>query len=334
MTFHKKIMVVVGATGNQGSSVARTFLTLPNWHVRCITRKPSSEKATILAQLGAEVVQADLSELPTLSPAFADANAIFLNTDFWETYRPLAASGAAPEVCSQTAFDKEVSNGKNAVIAAAGLPTLERLVYSSLPSIRDASNGKYTRSFHPESKASIVKYIEAEQPELAKKLSILYAGAYTTNRLLSPTLDPKTGKYISMTPCAPQAKMGVLDPLSATGSFVRALVEDEEPGVKLLAYNTDSYLSFQEISELWSKVTGKEAQYVQVSADVMHQQLGLPWELLDALSGMPDNGYDALVGVKRPHHLKNPPKTQSFEAWLREKDVKELLGEDLNVYEE
>jgi hypothetical protein len=327
MVSTKKIIVIVGATGNQGGSVARTFLTLSNWHVRCITRKPSSEKGVALAQLGAEVVQADLADLASLTSAFADANAIFLNTDFWETYRPLVASGVAPETCSQTAFDKEVSNGKNAAIAAAGIPSLERFVYSSLPSIREASNGKYTRSFHPESKASIVKYIEAEQPQLAQKLSIIYAGAYTTNRLLYPTLNPKNGQYISMTPCSLQAKMAILDPLLATGPFIRALIEDEEPGVKLLAYNNQSFLSFKEVLELWSKVTGKEAQYIQANADDMHQQLGLPYELLDALSGMADNGYEDLKDVMKPDQLKNPPKTQSFEAWLAQRDVKELLGD-------
>jgi NAD(P)-dependent dehydrogenase (short-subunit alcohol dehydrogenase family) len=323
----KKVIVIVGATGNQGGSVARTFLNLPNWHVRCIARNPSSEKALALVQLGAEVIQADLSAPETLPSAFANANAIFLNTDFIETYKSLVASGESPENCSQTAFDKEVFNGKNAVVAAAGVPSLERFVYSSLPSMRDASNGKYTRSFHAESKASIVKYIEAEQPELAKKLSILYAGAYTTNNLLAPTLDPKSGQYILMTPCSPQAKIAILDPLSATGLFVRALVEDEEIGIKLLAYNNESFLNFTEIVQLWSKVTGKEAQYFQVSADEIHQQLGLPYELLDAVSAIADKGYEDMKGVVKPDQLKNPPKTQTFEAWLRQRDVKELLGD-------
>ncbi|KAH8657679.1 hypothetical protein BX600DRAFT_551982 [Xylariales sp. PMI_506] len=327
MASTKKVIAVIGATGNQGGSVARTFLTLPNWHVRCITRKPLSEAAVALEKLGAQVVQADLSDADSLASAFADANAIFLNTDFWETYRPLLASGVAPETCSQTAFEKEVSNGKNAVIAAATIPTLERFVYSALPSVRDATGGKYNRSFHPESKASIVKFIETENPDLAKKMSIIYPGAYTTNRLLSPTFDPRSGQYISMTPCSPEATMAILDPIAATGLFVRALIEDEKPGVRLLAYNNDSFLSIKRIIALWSEVVGKEAQYVNASGDFMHQQLGLPYELLDALSAIAENGYSDLTDVMKPDNLLHPPKTQTYEDWLRQRDIRELLGE-------
>lgn len=323
----QKLIVVVGATGNQGGSVARTFLALPNWRVRCITRNPTSEKAAALENLGAEVVQADISDPSSLPPAFADANAIFLNTDFWETYRPLLASGVAPEVCSQTAYDKEVSRGKNAVIAAAEIPTLERFIYSSLPSFRDASNGQWTRSFHPESKASIVKYIEAEQPELAKKLSILYAGAYITNRMLTPVLDPRSGQYVLMTPCSPKASIVIVDQQSAIGPFVRCLVEDEEIGVKLLAYNHDSELTFEEVVRLWSKMTGKEAKYIQMGVEDMHQKLGLQYELLDAFGAIAEHGYAGFKGIMKPEELRNPPKTHSYEDWLRQKDVKELLGQ-------
>src|SRR5207248_8273098 len=82
-TSEKKTIVVIGATGNQGSSVARTFLSLPHWHVRCLTRNPSSAAAQTLSGLGAELVQGDLSDPASLTRAFASANTIFANTDFW-----------------------------------------------------------------------------------------------------------------------------------------------------------------------------------------------------------------------------------------------------------
>jgi uncharacterized protein YbjT (DUF2867 family) len=105
---HKKIVVVVGATGNQGSSVAWTFLSLSTWHVRCLTRNPSSSAAQTLSGVGAEVVQGDLSDPPSLTRAFDSANAIFANTDFWATYREPstpAKSAAAGKTSSELAFD-------------------------------------------------------------------------------------------------------------------------------------------------------------------------------------------------------------------------------------
>ena len=81
----KKLIVVTGATGKQGSSVANTFLTLPYWHVRALTRNPSSEASKSLAARGAEVIHADFDDEASLTKAFENAHAIFLNTIFWET---------------------------------------------------------------------------------------------------------------------------------------------------------------------------------------------------------------------------------------------------------
>lgn len=130
MDSSKKIIVVVGATGNQGSSVAHTFLKLPGWHVRCVSRNPSSPVSVALTALGAEVVRADLSDASSLGPAFANANAIFLNTDFWETYRSPATAALAKEkgiLESDIAFETEVSRGKNVAHAAAAVSAIFRL---------------------------------------------------------------------------------------------------------------------------------------------------------------------------------------------------------------
>lgn len=51
--------------------------------------------------------------------------------------------------------------------------------------MKAASGGKYPHSNHWETKASIVEYIQAEQPELAKKTSYIYIGAYITNPFLA-----------------------------------------------------------------------------------------------------------------------------------------------------
>jgi uncharacterized protein YbjT (DUF2867 family) len=56
----KKTIVVVGATGIQGGSVVDTFLGLSNWHVRAMTRKPSSKAAQALSAKGEDFIKADL----------------------------------------------------------------------------------------------------------------------------------------------------------------------------------------------------------------------------------------------------------------------------------
>ncbi|MCB0237595.1 MAG: NmrA family NAD(P)-binding protein, partial [Anaerolineae bacterium] len=68
----KKLIAVVGATGAQGGGLARAILDDPNslFALRAITRKPDSEAAQALAARGAEVVQADLDSVESLTQAF------------------------------------------------------------------------------------------------------------------------------------------------------------------------------------------------------------------------------------------------------------------------
>lgn len=78
-----KLVVVVGITGNQGGSVADTFLTDNNWRVRAITRHPSKPAAQEWKSRGVELVAADQDDVDSLTKAFTGAHAIFAMTDYW-----------------------------------------------------------------------------------------------------------------------------------------------------------------------------------------------------------------------------------------------------------
>lgn len=323
----KKIIAVVGATGNQGGSVARTFLALPEWHVRCLTRNPSSKASQDLVSLGAEVVQADMNSESSMSNAFKDVHAIFLNTDFWETYRPLAA-GASPTNPDEPspsiiAFEREVSHGKNAALAASKVPTLERLVYSALLPAGKLSHGKYVHSYHWESKAAIVEFLKSEVPELAKKTSEIYLGAYTTNALLMPRPDPASGKFTFISPLSAQTRIPIIDPTASTGPFVRALIESEPAGTRLLAY--DSYPTMSEAVDIWRRASGKEVSFHVMPIQKMVEVLGIPIEVLDGVGFIEEFGYMGGEKVTEPDALSTKVNTKSFEEWMMERDWKEVL---------
>jgi nucleoside-diphosphate-sugar epimerase len=55
-----KLIVIIGITGNQGSSVASTFLADPTWRIRGLTRNPSSPASRALSACGVEMLHADL----------------------------------------------------------------------------------------------------------------------------------------------------------------------------------------------------------------------------------------------------------------------------------
>jgi uncharacterized protein YbjT (DUF2867 family) len=90
MSSHTRVLAVVGATGNQGGSLAHAALAdaEKRFKVRALTRNPQSANAKELAALGADVVQADLDDLDSLKQAFAGAQAAYCVTNFWEHFSP------------------------------------------------------------------------------------------------------------------------------------------------------------------------------------------------------------------------------------------------------
>jgi len=86
----KKIIAVVGATGAQGGGLVRAILGDPagGFAVRALTRNVDSAKARELAELGAEVVAADVDDPASLERAFAGAWGAFCVTFFWEHFSP------------------------------------------------------------------------------------------------------------------------------------------------------------------------------------------------------------------------------------------------------
>ena len=103
-----KLIAVCGATGNQGQislpchffhrsrvfdsdasaggSTARGLLRFPaNYSVRALTRNPQSEAAKKLADLGAEVVKADLTVPSEVTAALSGCWGVFAVTDYYDT---------------------------------------------------------------------------------------------------------------------------------------------------------------------------------------------------------------------------------------------------------
>jgi len=86
----KKVIAVAGATGAQGGGLVRAILSDSNsaFKARALTRNVNSEKSRKLAELGAEVVQADLEDKESVEKAFSGAYGVFCVTFFWEHFSP------------------------------------------------------------------------------------------------------------------------------------------------------------------------------------------------------------------------------------------------------
>src|SRR6266403_122443 len=75
----KKLIAVIGATGQQGGGVLRALKDRGQFKVRALTRNPDKHR-----ELAEEVVEADLAKPETLKAAFEGAHGVFLVTNFGE----------------------------------------------------------------------------------------------------------------------------------------------------------------------------------------------------------------------------------------------------------
>lgn len=86
----KKIIAVVGATGAQGGGLVRAIHSDPNseFTARALTRDVNSDKAKALADLGAEVIAADVDDPASMKRAFEGAYGAFCVTFYWAHFSP------------------------------------------------------------------------------------------------------------------------------------------------------------------------------------------------------------------------------------------------------
>ena len=252
--------------------MARTFLRLPGWKVRGITRNPSSTAAQSLAEKGVEILKGDLDDKQSLLPAFEGASVVFSNTDFFgHLFAAIASNditgGRTP---NEYAFDREVEQGINIAEAAASpevLKTLKRFVLSSLSDTRKWSNGKYTYAYHNNAKAEMIRVIQKRMPELAQRMSTVQIGHYVTNWRASPLMAPQKqpdGSFVVQRTFSPTYRMPYVVAHEDTGPFVKALV-DLPSATNLLGVS--EHMTVPEWTKLWGGVMGVKAVYKQVSEE-------------------------------------------------------------------
>jgi uncharacterized protein YbjT (DUF2867 family) len=79
----EKIVLITGATGQQGGATARA-LAGKGFKLRGLTRKPDSDAAKKLAGLGVEIVQGDLDDVESLKAALKGTWGVFGVQNTWE----------------------------------------------------------------------------------------------------------------------------------------------------------------------------------------------------------------------------------------------------------
>lgn len=154
-----RTIVVVGASGNQGSGVVRALLNSKAtrdmiWLVRGTTRDPNSAKAKkFLADHQTTdnrltLVAGNVYDQASLQDAFADAYGVFAITSEYYPGRLLM---------NREDMQHEVEAGYNIVLAAEKCG-IEHFVFSSLPDMVKTTGGRFPNIHHMNNKHTIEKF--------------------------------------------------------------------------------------------------------------------------------------------------------------------------------
>ncbi|TVY62421.1 NmrA-like family domain-containing protein 1 [Fusarium oxysporum f. sp. cubense] len=273
-----KVLVVIGITGNQGSSVANAFFQLPDWHIRGISRDPTSPAAQHWISRGVEVVKADIDNIDSLKDAFRGATAIFAVTDIYNLiFNPANISGAheAGITVNEYARNIETKQGMNIAIAAncpAVSVTLTHFIFSNLSDTKRWSRGKYTWNFHFDGKADVVKQIKEKMPDLAAKLSTVQVGMYTSNWKggMGRPQKQKDGSFVVQIPDVGEVKLPWIFVERDTGVYVKALLENS-PGKDILAVS--EMATWRDFWTLWANTQEVKLEIQVVSVENFFQSL-------------------------------------------------------------
>ena len=290
MTTEKKTILVFGATGAQGGSVARNLLARGRYAVRAFTRNGGSPAAQALRELGAEIVEGNLDDRASIRAALEGVYGVFGVTNFWEH------------------FEKEAEQGRNIIRAVAG-SDVQHLVYSSLPPIAKATGG-LLRSPHFD--------IKAEHEELIRSLGIpatfVHVPFYYENFLyFFPPRPAGDGTYQFGFPQGerPLAAISVQD----VGRIVAPLFEQPEAYLGQTLKLAGDELPAAEYAAAMSRATGADIRYAHVPREVF-AALGFPGaaDLADMFE------YYRLHIPSRVKDIETcraiAPELQSFESWV------------------
>ncbi len=303
----KKIIAVAGATGSQGGGLVRAILTDPSgeFTVRALTRNPNSDKARALANLGAEVVAANVDDIESLKRAFEDAYGAFCVTFFWEHFSP----------------EKETSEARN-LARAAEHAGVQHVIWSTLEDSRKSVplsddrmptlQGKY-KVPHLDSKA------EADDDFRKLSATLLLTSFYWDN-LINFGMGPKRdadGKLAFTLPTA-DARVPTIaaeDIGKCSYGIFRRGPESRGKTVGIAG----EHLTGAQMAATLSEAIGEEVRYNYVPPEV-YRTFGFPGaeDLGNMFQFFRDFSGDLCSARSLEFSRSVNPGLQTFRAWLKE----------------
>jgi uncharacterized protein YbjT (DUF2867 family) len=302
----KKIIAVVGATGQQGGGLARAILDDPTgqFALRAITRRPDSAGAKALADRGAEVVTADLDDVASLTAALQGAYGAYFVTAFWE----------------YNSVEREQAQAR-AMAAAARATGLRHVVWSTLPDTRlhipmdddraPTLHGNY-KVPHFDSKGEADAFFTEAGVPTTFLSTTMYFEAFLD--FFRPTRDDD-GTLALHVPMGDRTLAGI-----AAEDIGRTAFGIFERGTDLVGQTVNisgENLTGDEYAAAFTKELGENVVYRPLSLDAVR---ALPVPGADDIANMffyYAEHADVFAGVRDPQQVRKlNPRLQDFATWL------------------
>lgn len=237
-----KLLVVIGATGNQGGSVVSYVSKELSdmYKIRAITRDSTTQRAQELKDMGIEVAEGDVTDRNSLVKALNGADVVF----------------------SMTSTGDELETGKSIADVSAEVGA-KFIIWSSLPSVSKITEGELqVPNF--EMKAGVEEYIRG----LPIKSAIFAPGNFLQN--FQTLLKPKKVEdgYSIYNIMDPKSTFPCIDVVADTGKFVGTILASPDKFNGKTILGALGLYTLEEIAQSISKSTGKTVTYNQIPVDV------------------------------------------------------------------
>ncbi len=274
-----RIILVTGATGNQGGTVARHLLQRGKFKVRAMVRDQNKHSAQVLKQLGAEIVTADFNDRASLDRAVQGVYGVFSMQDL------------------QDGIPAEIRYGKS-IAEAAKAAGIQHFVYSSV-----GSADQNTGVPHFDSKFQIEECIRT----IGLHYTILRPVFFFYNyNMMLPMIKNGTLQQ----PLSPNTKLQQLSE-EDYGNMVADVFERPADFAYRAIEVASVDMTMTEIAAAFSHVMGKPINYQQIPFETFEQQAGLEMTLM--YRWFENVGYTAdFAQLKRDF-----PAPTDFESYLR-----------------
>src|SRR2546426_1082945 len=234
-----KTILVAGATGQQGGTVARSLLKRGH---RVIGLTRSASKLNALAAAGIEGVQGDLTQRESMTPLRRNVEGFFVVT-----------TPFGPDFSVH--LEKEVQQGTTAIDAAKAA-SVGHVVLSSV-----ASADRNTGIPHFESKAKVEQYMRAARipHTITRPVAFMdnYASPWMTSSLQRGIME------VPLPPTTRQQLVGVED----IGGVVAPALDDPKAAIGKTVGLAGDELAFRDLPAAPSKKLGHPNRYVEQPAE-------------------------------------------------------------------